>query len=100
MSMIDHTLDHLPKRTNPESHALRGGRTWFSSRTISRARHFADLSWACLCVPLGVSAALLASGQLFLSGDMAALANLAGGIGLIYSAHRILSKLTLGFERD
>ncbi|SDL59777.1 hypothetical protein [Maricaulis salignorans] len=98
--MIDHTLDHLPKRTNPESHALRGGRTWFSNRTISRARHFADLSWTCLCVPLAVSVALVASGQVLLSGDLAALANLLGGIGLIYSAHRILSKLTLGFERN
>lgn len=98
--MIDHTLDHLPKRTSPESHALRGGRTWFSNRTISRARHFADLSWGHLMVPLGVSVALVTSGQVLLSGDLAALANLLGGIGLIYSAHRILSKLTLGFERS
>lgn len=98
--MIDHTLDHLPKRTNPESHALRGGRTWFSNRTISRARHFADLSWSCLLVPLGISVALVVSGQLVLGGDLAALANLLGGIGLIYSAHRILSKLTVGFDRD
>ncbi|WP_417469408.1 hypothetical protein [Maricaulis sp.] len=98
--MIDHTLDHLPKRTSPESHALRGGRTWFSTRTISRARHFADLSWTSLLVQLGASAALIASGQLLLPGDFAALANLLGGIGLVFSAHRILSKLTLGFERD
>ncbi|WP_417481173.1 hypothetical protein [Maricaulis sp.] len=98
--MIDHTLDHLPKRTNPESHALRGGRTWFSTRTISRARHFADLSWTCLLVPLALSAGLLASGQLLLSGDMAGMANLLGGAGLIYSVHRILSKLTLVFERN
>lgn len=98
--MIDHTLDHLPKRTNPESHALRGGRTWFSSRTISRARHFADLSWSCLLVPLGISVALVVSGQLLLGGDLAALANLLGGAGLVYSAHRILSKLTLGLDRE
>tara|TARA_R110001592_G_scaffold156802_1_gene387519 strand:- start:230 stop:532 length:303 start_codon:yes stop_codon:yes gene_type:complete len=100
MSMIDHTLDHLPKRTNPESHALRGGRTWFSNRTISRARHFADLSWTWLLVRLAISVALVASGQLLLSGDLAGVANLLGGVGLVYSAHRILSKLTLGFERN
>ncbi|WP_417476468.1 hypothetical protein [Maricaulis sp.] len=98
--MIDHSFEHLPKRTNPESHALRGGRTWFSNRTISRARHFADLPWSHLMVPLGVSVALVVSGQVLLTGDLAALANLLGGIGLVYSAHRILSKLTLGFDRS
>ncbi|WP_339746153.1 hypothetical protein [uncultured Maricaulis sp.] len=98
--MIDHSFDHLPKRTNAESHALRGGRTWFSNRTISRARHFADLPWSHLLLPLGISVALVASGQLLLSGDLAGLANLLGGAGLVYSVHRILSKLTLGFERD
>jgi hypothetical protein len=99
MSMIDHTLDHLPKRTNPESHALRGGRTWFSNRTIFRARHYADLSWARLLCPLGISVALVAAGQLLITGELAALANLAGGIGLVCSAHGVLSKLTLGRDR-
>lgn len=98
--MIDHTLDHLPSRTNPESHALRGGRTWFSNRTICRARHYADLSWSRLLWPLAISALLVAAGQLLLSGDMAALANLAGGIGLVCSANGVISKFTLGRDRD
>ena len=98
--MTDHTLDHLPKRTRSVSQPLREGQTWFSSRTILRARHFADLPWSHIMVPLGVSVALVVSAQLLLSGDLAALANLLGGIGLVYSAHRILSKLTLGSGRS
>ena len=98
--MIDHTLDHLPKRTNPESHALRGGRTWFSNRTIYRAHHYADLSWARLLWPLGISVGLIASGQLLITGELAALANLVGGVGLVFSAHGVLSKLTLGRDRS
>tara|TARA_R110000868_G_scaffold234257_3_gene487942 strand:+ start:839 stop:1141 length:303 start_codon:yes stop_codon:yes gene_type:complete len=100
MSMIDHSFEHLPKRTNPESHALRGGRTWFSTRTISRARHYADVSWTRLLCPVAISAALVAAGQLLLSGEVAALANLVGGIGLVISANGLISKFTLGLDRD
>jgi hypothetical protein len=100
MSMIDHTLDHLPKRTNPESHALRGGRTWFSNRTILRARHFADVSWRRLLCPVAISAGLVAAGQLLLTGELAALANLVGGIGLVVSANGVISKFTLGRDRN
>ncbi len=97
--MIDHSFEHLPRRTNPDSHALRGGRTWFSTRTISRARHYADVSWTRLLCPLAISLALVAAGQWLLSGDIAALANLVGLIGLLVSANGVISKFTLGLDR-
>jgi len=79
--MIDHTLDPLPKRTTRTDVGKRAGRMWFSRETMSRASHYADVSWMRIALPALGSLALLATGLVSGAGGLSALAVLAGLIG-------------------
>ena len=89
--MMDHTLNR-PKKRADESGALRGGRTWFSRKTIDRARQFSDVSWWRLLAPAIIGAGLMLAGQTLLSNDGAAFANLAGLLIFIISLNGIISR--------
>jgi hypothetical protein len=92
MSLIDQSLGPLARRADPDRHAIRGGKTWFSRDTIYRAQHYADLRWTRILVPAAAFAALFALGQFVLVGELAALAKLVAGIGLLVGLHGIASK--------
>lgn len=90
--MIDHTLDPLPKRTTRTDTGERDGRMWFSRETISRAAHYADVSWTRIALPALASLALVASGVLTGPGTLSGLALLAGLVGCVLSLPAALLK--------
>jgi hypothetical protein len=92
MSIMDHTLHTPSQRDDNAHHATRGGRTWFSRKTIWQAQHFTDMSWTRLLFPTIVAILLMLMGQLVLVGEIAALSNLAGLITFVISLNGLLSK--------
>lgn len=92
--MIDHTLDPLPKRTTRTDVGKRAGRMWFSRETMSRAAHYADVSWARIALPALGSLALVAAGLATGPGTLSALALLAGLVGSAMTLPAALLKAT------
>lgn len=100
MSIIERDIHPLPQRADPDQHAMRGGRTWFSGSTIESARHFDDLPLWRLLWPaaLGVILALLAlyaltplmAGLLWLGAGL----GLAGAVRGLTARYRLLGHLT------
>ncbi|OLF75370.1 hypothetical protein AWH62_05985 [Maricaulis sp. W15] len=78
MSLIDHTLDPLPRRTTRTDHDVRGGRVWFSTDTIDRARSYNDISWLRTARTAIFGAGLITLGLLLGSGGGTSLLILAG----------------------
>lgn len=96
--MIDRTFDPLPKRARPGDRAHRHGGTWFSSDTIYRAQHYADLSWFRLAVPALVALAFVFVAHVWLNGDAAVLAYCLATIAAVMGVHGLASKALLGFH--
>jgi hypothetical protein len=94
MSMIDHTLDPLPKRATRTDDGEHGGRMWFSKETMSQAGHYADVSWFRIAGPAVLSLALLVGGYLTGPSSLSGLAMLAGFIGCAFSLPAALLKAT------
>jgi hypothetical protein len=92
MSLVDQTLGPMPKRADPDRHAIRGGKTWFSRETIYRAQHYSDMRWRRVLLPATGFALLFALGHFGLTGDFAALVKLIAGLGLLVGLHGIVSK--------
>ncbi|WP_291843639.1 hypothetical protein [Maricaulis sp.] len=78
MSLIDHTLDPLPRRTSRTDHDIRGGRVWFSNDTINRARCYNDISWLRTSRTAILGAGLITLGLFLGSGGASSLLILAG----------------------
>lgn len=97
--MIDHTLDPLPKRTLRTDDGEHGGRMWFSRETMSRASHYADVSWTRIGVPALASLALVLAGLLTGPGSFSGLMLLAGLIGSVLSLPGALLKATYAPRR-
>jgi len=93
MSLVDLLLIHrAPKRDGDAHGAIRGGQTWFSSKTIKKARQFKDVSWFRLLAPALIGGLLMFAGQTVLTGDGAALSNLLGLIIFLFSLNGIISR--------
>lgn len=90
--MIDHTMDPMPERADPNRHGTRGGRTWFSRSTIYGARHYVDVPWARIILPAVAFLALALFGQFAITGEWAALARLVGVVGFLVGLNGIVWK--------
>ncbi|MED5548232.1 MAG: hypothetical protein VX529_02655 [Pseudomonadota bacterium] len=92
--MIDHTLDPLPKRAHRTDTGEHDGRMWFSRETMSRASHYADVSWLRIALPALTSLGLVAAGVLTAAGLPSALCLLAGLAGSAITLPAALLKAT------
>tara|TARA_Y100000052_G_C2944451_1_gene82850 strand:- start:652 stop:954 length:303 start_codon:yes stop_codon:yes gene_type:complete len=93
MSMIDHTLDPLPKRITRTDEGEHGGRMWFSKETVFQASHYADVPWIRVLAPAVLSLSLVLAGLLTGPGSLSGLALLVGFIGCVLSLPATLLKM-------
>ncbi|MFT6462372.1 MAG: hypothetical protein ACJA0Y_001877 [Maricaulis maris] len=100
MSMIDHTLDPLPRRSTGTDHDVRGGQIWFSRDTINKARSHADESWlqASRTAQVGTGMALL--GLALGSGNLGSLLILAGLVAILSNMPALILKATYASKAD
>ncbi|MHA6287976.1 hypothetical protein [Maricaulis sp. CAU 1757] len=97
--MIDHTFDPLPKRTPEDRHEVQTGQGWFSSKTMDRAAHFADVSWTRVAAPAVLSLACVVAGFAMSGGLLPALLVIGGGLGSLFSLPAVALKATVSLYR-
>ena len=94
MSLLDRTLDPLPRRAKLEGRSTHSAFGWFSNDTVRSARRYDDVSWTRLACPALVAILLLGWAEFMAGSDTQALLRIAGFAGLAMSAWGLLSRLT------
>ncbi len=95
MSLIDRTLDPLPRRTSRSGRTPKNTPGWFSSATAHRARFFMDVSWARLVAPSLIGLALLIFIQLAgWSGNLALLIEISAVMLVCIGIYAPCARLT------
>jgi hypothetical protein len=93
MSLLDRTLDPLPRRAKLEGRSTHSAFGWFSNDTVRSAQRYDDVSWARLCCPALIAVLLLGWAEAMAGSDLQILLRIAGITGLTISAWGLSSRL-------